>query len=168
MCAINLVPLDSIDQMRSVTADVVTLFVLVFCCESRAVSESQSKGTIMLTITSARIRFACFFAIVALASTAANAQLVRNSAELEDFGTTLLPSTSKFVMNFADETKTASVFSVKATLFSKDVISTIPATKVVSPVVDELDITGVAFAEMQAIKDLPLIATKNRFKFSSL
>ena len=121
----------------------------------------------MLTITSAKVRFACFFALVALASTSANAQLVRGSMSIEDLETTSLQSTGKFVLSVADSKTTSSVFSVKASLFTQDVIANTQDGKR-SPVVDNVDITGVALAEMRAIKELPLIATKKRFKFTSL
>ena len=124
----------------------------------------------MLTITSAKIRFACFFAVVAFASTSASAQLVKSSMDAKDMGTTSLFPASKFVMSLSDDKSTSSVFSVRATLFTNDVISSVPttATKVSSPVVDRMDITGVAFADMKAIKNLPLVTPKKRLKFSSL
>ena len=123
----------------------------------------------MLTITSAKIRFACFFAIVAFASTSASAQLVSSAMDAKDMGTTSLFSANKF-MSLSDAKPTSSVFSVRASLFSNDVISSVPATatKVSSPVVDSLDITGVGFADIQAIKNLPLVTPRKRFKFSSL
>lgn len=122
----------------------------------------------MLTITSAKVRFACFFAVVALASTTANAQLVLGSMGIEDLETTSLQSTGKFVLSIADSKTTSSVFSVKASLFTQDVIANTQDGKGSRPAVDKIDMTGVALAEMRAIKELPLITKKKRFKFTSL
>ena len=122
----------------------------------------------MLTITSAKVRFACFFALVALASTTANAQLVRGSMGIEDMETTSFQSTGKFVLSIGDSKTISSVFSVKATLFTKDVISSVTDNKNSRPVIDDIDMTSVALAEIRAIRELPLLTTKKPFEFSSL